>query len=129
MILVDSSVWIDYFNGRATPATDRLDGLLGREPVVTGDVILVEVLRGFTREADFRLARRFLGSLPVVGILGSGRVALAVEHYRALRRRGITVAKTVDNLIATYCIDTGTPLLHADADFDPFVRYLGLRTV
>ena len=129
MILVDSSVWIDYFNGRQTPATDRLDGLLGREPVVTGDVILVEVLRGFTREADFRLARRFLGSLPVVGILGPEGVALAVDHYRALRRRGITVAKTIDNLIATYCIATGTALLHADADFEPFVRYLGLRTV
>jgi predicted nucleic acid-binding protein len=128
MILVDSSVWIDYFNGRRTPAADRLDGLLGREPVVAGDLILVEVLRGFVREADYRIARKFMASLPVVEVLVPGRVALAVEHYRALRRRGITVAKTIDNLIATYCIDTGTALLHSDADFEPFVRYLGLRT-
>jgi hypothetical protein len=129
MILVDSSVWIDYFNGCQTPATDCLDGLLGRESVVAGDLILVEVLRGFERDADYRLAYRFLKSLPVVELVGPKRAQLAVEHYRALRRRGVTISKTIDTLIATFCIDTDTPLLYSDADFEPFAKYLGLRPV
>jgi len=129
MILVDSSVWIDYFNGVLTRETDLLDGLLGREPVAVGDLVLAEVLQGFRNEADYRVARDLLSSLAVFDMLGAARAIRVAEHYRALRTQGITVRKTTDAVIATFCIEQGIPLLYADRDFDPFVEYLGLRRV
>ena len=129
MILVDSSVWIDYFRGRSTRPTDVLDGLLGREPLAVGDLILTEVLQGFASEKDFRRARRLLGTLEVVTLGGEAIAIQAARNFRALRTRGVTVRKTIDTIIATRCIEDGLLLLHDDRDFDPFVKHLGLRPV
>lgn len=127
MVVVDSSVWIDFFNGRRTVETDALDDLLGRRELIVGDLILVEVLQGFRLDRDFRQARRLLGAFPIVPMVGPTLAVRAAENYRRLRRRGVTVRKTIDVLIATYCISRRLPLLHADSDFDPMVRHLGLR--
>jgi len=129
LILVDSSVWIDYFRGAITAQTETLDRLLGREPLAIGDLILVEVLQGFDRERDFNQARELLTSLTLVE-LGGGDIAVqAARNFRLLRRLGITVRKTIDTVIATRCIRNGLDLLHDDRDFDPFVQHLGLRVV
>ena len=129
MILVDSSVWIDYFRGTLTPQTEKLDSLLGQEPLAIGDLILIEVLQGFDHERDFHSARKMLTSLMVVELGGQEIAVQAAKNFRALRRLGITVRKTIDTIIATRCIEDGYDLLHADRDFDPFVKHLGLRTV
>ncbi|HEY2661911.1 MAG TPA: PIN domain nuclease [Caulobacteraceae bacterium] len=126
MILVDSSVWIDYFRGAATPQTDRLDGLLGAEPLATGDVGLAEVLQGFSTERDFNNALGLLTSLSIVDIGGQDIAIQAARNFRALRALGVTVRKTIDTLIATRCIEGGYSLLFSDRDFDPFVEHLGL---
>lgn len=128
MILVDSSVWIDYFRGIVTPQTDRLDALLGSEPLATGDLMLAEVLQGFDDDRDFDQARRLLDPLDIVDI-GSREIAIgAAKNFRALRRLGVTARKTIDTLIATRCIVDGHALLYSDRDFDPFVAHLGLRS-
>ena len=127
MVLVDSSVWIDYFNGTETRETDVLDGLLGTEPVALGDLILAEVLQGFRRDADYRTARELLEGLPVLDLLGRERAIRVVDRYRSLRKRGITVRKTTDVVIASFCISERLPLLYSDRDFDPFVEHLGLK--
>lgn len=126
MIVVDSSVWVDYFNGRATPETDRLDALLGSEPLALGDLILLEVLQGFRREADAQRARELLTRLDVLPMLDAERAITAADRYRSLRRRGVTVRKTADVVIASYCITEGHRLLASDRDFDPFSEHLGL---
>jgi predicted nucleic acid-binding protein len=128
VVLVDSSVWIDYFNGRSTRHTDQLDELLGGEHLLTGDLIVTEVLQGFRDERDFERARRALDQLSYADMLGR-ELALASAHsYRLLRQRGITIRKTIDVMIATFCIRNGHVLLHADRDFDPMAEHLGLRT-
>lgn len=128
MILVDSSVWIDYFRGALTPEADRLDALLGREPLATGDLVLTEVLQGFRDHRAFEQARKLLTSLDVV-TLGGQQVAIrAAKHFRVLRERGVTARKTIDTVIATRCIVDGYALLYSDRDFDPFVEHLGLRS-
>jgi len=127
MILVDSSVWIDYFRGTRTPHTDRLDALLGVEPVATGDLVLAEVLQGFGSDQDFNQGKKLLMSLPVIELVGRDVAVQAAKNFRALRARGITVRKTIDTLIATGCIVNQLTLLYSDKDFDPFVEHLGLR--
>jgi len=129
VILVDSSVWIDYFRGVVTPQSDRLDGLLGRERLATGDVVLTEVLQGFTSDRDFNQALRLLSSLALVQIGGEDVVVQAARNFRSLRALGVTVHKTIDTLIATRCIQDGHALLFSDHDFDPFVEHLGLQSV
>ncbi len=125
-ILVDSPVWIDYFNGRATPETDALDDLLGREPVLIGDLILAEVLQGFRRDAYYRKARALLETLEL-RTLGGRQIAMAAaDNYRVLRRRGITPRKTIDMIIGACCLVHGLQLLHADQDFDVLETELGL---
>jgi predicted nucleic acid-binding protein len=128
VILVDSSVWIDYFAGTATPATDRLDALLGETPVAIGDLMLTEVLQGFRRDRDFTRARALLMDLPILTLGGPAIALRAAEHYRQLRALGLTVRGTVDALIAAYCIEHDLPLLHADRDFLHFEQHLGLRS-
>jgi predicted nucleic acid-binding protein len=129
VILVDSSVWIDYFRGNATPQSDRLDTLLGSEPLALGDLMLTEVLQGFASDKEFNQARKLLSSLVLVD-LGGARVAVqAARNFRALRALGVTVRKTIDTVIATRCIEDGYTLLHSDRDFEPFVKHLGLRSV
>jgi predicted nucleic acid-binding protein len=127
LILVDSSVWIDYFKGTITAQTEMLDKLLGQQPLAIGDLILTEVLEGFDNERDFHDARRTLLSLTVVEFGGQEIAIQAAKNFRALRRRGVTVRKTIDTVIATRCMESGYDLLHNDRDFDPFAKYLGLR--
>ena len=129
MILVDSSVWIDYFNGRITAQTDKLDKLLGHEPLAIGDLILTEVLQGFPDERDFNQARKMLTSLMVVEVGGQEIAIQAAKNFRALRVLGITDRKTIDTVIATRCIESGFDLMHNDRDFDPFAKHFGLRVV
>lgn len=129
MILVDSSVWIDYFRGTATRQTDTLDRLLGAEPLAIGDLILTDVLQGFVTDKEFNAARRMLGRLDLVTLGGPDIAVQAARHFRILRTLGVTVRKTVDTIIATRCIADGHMLLHSDRDFDPFERHLGLRCV
>ena len=128
MIVVDSSVWIDYFNGLPSTETDILDGLLGSELLAIGDVILVETLQGFRSDSDFRKARQLLTSMPILPMLTPDRAIRCAERYRALRKRGMTVRKTIDAIIASYCIDEDVYLLFADRDFTPFVEHFGLKT-
>ena len=129
MILVDSSVWIDYFNGVETRQTDRLDELLGSDLLLTGDIILAEVLQGFHNDRDFRRAKRALDGLEFRVMLGRDIALKSAANTRALRAQGVTVRKTIDMLIATFCIENDHELLHADRDFDPIEEHLGLRTV
>ena len=127
MIFVDSSVWIDFFNGTSSTETNYLDSLLGKEPVGLGDLVLIEVLQGFRRDQDYRTARELLTSLTVF-TLGGQEVALKSAHnFRLLRKNGVTVRKTIDVLIATFCIGKNLPLLHSDKDFEPFHQHLKLR--
>jgi len=127
LILVDSSVWIDYFNGAVTQQTDKLDRLLGQELLVIGDLILIEVLQGFSHDADFERAHSLLLSLRCVQLAGTEIAIQAARNFRKLRRLGVTVRKTIDTVIATWCIENDHALLYSDRDFEPFVKYLGLR--
>ncbi len=129
MILVDTSVWIDYFNGQDNPKTNQLDDLLGNEPLGIGDLILTEVLQGFRSDPDYRTAKDLLTSLTLFEMLGAPNAIRSAEHYRLLRKRGITIRKTVDVIIATFCIIENHPLLFSDKDFVPFVEQLKLREV
>ena len=127
MIVVDSSVWIDYFNGNVTAQTDHLDILLGQELIVIGDLVLAEVLQGFRADQDFRKARDLLLSLHLVNMLDMTIALKSAANFRKLRRKGLTVRKTVDSIIATFCIENRLSLLHSDKDFLPFESYLGLK--
>ena len=129
MFLVDSSVWIDYFNGKSTAQTDALDVSLVSELIVVGDLMMAEVLQGFRSDRHYRKARALLLSLDVVNLLNTAIALKSAENYRKLRRKGATVRKTTDCIIATWCIENGLPLLHCDKGFDPFHEHLGLESV
>jgi predicted nucleic acid-binding protein len=129
VILVDSSVWIDYFRGHAGAHTDKLDALLGTEPLAIGDLILAEVLQGFGTEREFNQAKKLLTSLVVVDLAGAEVSIQAAKNFRALRALGVTIRKTIDTIIATRCIRSRLTLLHNDRDFDAFEKHLGLRCV
>ena len=129
MWIVDSSVWIDYFQGEVTPQSDLLHAALGQQAIGLGDIILCEVLQGYRRQQDFEAARQALLQFPIYTV-GRTEIALkSAENYRFLRRQGITVRKTVDCLIATFVIENGFSLLHNDRDFDAFETHLGLDSV
>ena len=128
MTVVDTSVWIDYFHGVITVETDLLDALLGRRPIIVGDLMLTEVLQGFRHHRHFERARRLLQGFPVVTMLGPILAVRSAQHYSILRQRGITVRKTIDVMIGTSCLAQNLPLLYADRDFDPMVHYLGLQS-
>ena len=129
MFVVDSSVWIDYFNGNPSPETDILDASLARERLTVGDIMLAEVLQGFRSDRHYRIARDLLLSLETVNMLNTSIALRSAENYRKLRRKGATLRKTTDCIIATWCIDNQLPLLHCDRDFQPFHDYLGLQAV
>ncbi|MBC7938537.1 MAG: PIN domain-containing protein [Chitinophagaceae bacterium] len=130
MLVVDSSVWIDYFNGQASPARAALRRLLdeGEVRLVVPDLVLFEVLRGFRLERDFRAARALLGSLSIEAVGGAALALDAAQHDRSLRAMGVTVRSSLDVLIATFCIERGYALLHRDRDFDAFEQVRGLRS-
>ncbi len=126
-VLVDSSVWITYFRNQKSAQTEFLDELLDEDLIQIGDLILMEVLQGFRTDKQVLIARDRLALIPVA-MLGGERMAIAAaENYRFLRAKGITVRKTIDMLIGTYCIANNIALLHSDRDFDPLEKHLGLK--
>ena len=127
MILVDSSVWIDYFNGRKTWQTDLLEKLLSDVPIIIGDLILAELLQGFRSDNDYKTAKSFLSDLPFREMGGYQVAVQSAQNYRTLRKKGVTVRKTIDVIIGTYCILEGLPLLHDDRDFEPMESHLSLK--
>lgn len=129
MILVDSSVWIDYFRGIDSQQSELLHKLLGTESVVVGDLILTEVLQGFRHDEDFEKARKLFDALTIFDMLGREIALASAENFRYLRKQGITIRKTADVIIATFCIKQQMPLLFSDKDFTPFVDRLGLVDV
>jgi predicted nucleic acid-binding protein len=129
MILIDSSVWIDYFNGKKTSKTDWLDQALGNKPIIMGDLILAEVLQGFQDENDFRKAKNALLDFPFMEMVGQNIAIKSAINYRFLRKKGATVRKTIDVMIGTFCIHHHFSLLHDDRDFDPLEKYLKLKTI
>jgi predicted nucleic acid-binding protein len=127
VILVDSSVWIDYFRSADTPQVALLDSFFGRSRMAVGDLIAAEVLQGVRDEREFRWVKRTLDAFDHIDLAGYELAIKASQNYRLLRARGITIRKTVDTLIATRCIEDGLTLLHADRDFLPFATHLGLK--
>lgn len=129
MILVDSSVWIDYFNGKITRQTELLGALLGRELVMTGDLVVAEVLQGFKEDGEFDKARDLLDTLICREMLGKYLAVKSAQNYRLLRRKGVTTRKTIDVIIATFCVQNRMLLLHSDRDFELMAEHLGLQTI
>ena len=129
MILIDSSVWVDYFSGIPTPQTDWLDSSLGNTPIIIGDLILTEVLQGFQSDKDFKIAKDLLLGIPYMAMGGQSLSLQSAINYRYLRKKGVTVRKTIDIIIGTFCIQNQLALLHCDRDFDPMVKFLGLEII
>lgn len=127
MILVDSSVWIDYFRSADTPQVAMLDALLGRCELAVGDLIAAEVLQGVRDEREFKWVKQTFDNFDHVELVDYDLAIKASMNYRALRLLGVTIRKTIDTLIATRCIEDGLTLLHSDRDFQPFAQYLGLK--
>jgi predicted nucleic acid-binding protein len=127
VIVIDTSVWIDYFNGVSTPQTRLLDDLLGERVLAVGDLILAELLQGFASEQDAKRALSLLDPLEFLEMAGRDVAIQSAAHYRRLRRRGVTVRKTMDMLIGTYCLMHDHEILHADRDFDVLAEHLGLK--
>ena len=126
MIVVDTSVWIDFLNGRNTPHVRQLRSILGTDEVIVGDLMLCEILQGLGGERAARDVEALLRRFDIVPMAGDTIAVAAARNFRSLRRRGITIRKTIDLLIGTWCIESRTPLLHNDGDFHPMARYLGL---
>nr|VFJ43813.1 MAG: hypothetical protein BECKFW1821A_GA0114235_100529 [Candidatus Kentron sp. FW]VFJ55528.1 MAG: hypothetical protein BECKFW1821B_GA0114236_102326 [Candidatus Kentron sp. FW] len=126
-VLVDTSVWIDFFNGKETSRTERLEYYLSHAIVIVGDLILAELLQGFRNDKDYRIAKSLLEKLELVPLCNIELAIKSAQNYRALRKEGVTIRKTIDSIIATYCIENDIPLLYSDRDFDPFVENLKLK--
>ena len=129
MILVDSSVWIDYFNGKRTPQSEWLHSVLGDEFIVMGDLILAEVLQGFKKDSDFNKVKEMFLNFPFMEMLGLELAVKSAENHRFLRKKGVTVRKTIDILIGTFCIHHKISLLHDDQDFVPLIEHRNLSSV
>jgi predicted nucleic acid-binding protein len=129
MLVVDTSVWVDYFNGVGNPQTDFLNTILDSTPILIGDLILAEVLQGFRYDPDFEKVRRTLGKFMQESMVTPSLAVQSARNYRFLRQKGITVRKTIDSLIATYCIENDHQLLHNDSDFDGYEEHLGLQVI
>jgi len=129
MIVVDSSVWIDYFHNEVNVRTAWLEAAFGVQPIGLTNLILCEVLQGVRHRRRLRTATNLLTALPVFDLLGVGIAIASAQNYHSLRSRGITVRTTIDCLIATFCILEGHHLLHDDRDFDSFEVHLGLKVV
>ncbi len=128
MIIVDSSVWIDFFNGASTKESNYLDAVLGNEMVGMGDLILVEILQGFRQDIEYEKAKKRLQVLPIHTLLEPKRAIICAQNYRKLRKKGITIRKTADVIVASFCISEGHKLLFSDRDYQPFVEHLGLQS-
>ncbi len=126
MIVVDSSVWIDFLNGRDLAHVARLQAALGVDEIIVGDLMLCEVLQGLDNERAARRVESLLRRFEIVPMAGEAIAVEAARNFRSLRKRGITIRKTIDLLIGTWCIENRRPLLHNDSDFRPMARHLGL---
>ena len=129
MTFVDSSVWVDYFNGIQTWQTDKLYQLLADKLIVIGDIVLAEVLQGFRSDKDFHKAKEALNALPCYNVCGKEIAIKSANNFRFLRKKGTTIRKTVDMIIGTFCIENNYTLLHDDKDFEPLAKYLRLKVV
>lgn len=129
MIVVDTGVWIDFLNGRNAPHVTALRAALGQDEIIIGDLMLCEVLQGLDNENEAQQVESLLRRFDIAPMTGDTMAVIAARNYRALRRRGITIRKTIDLLIGTWCIENRRPLLHNDSDFRPMARYLGLVEV
>lgn len=129
MIIVDTSVWINFFNGKNSEQVNLLDNALGTEAVAIGDLIALEILQGFKKDKDYNTAKGLINSLTIYDMLGQNTVLSCADNYRKLRKKGITVRKTADVIIASFCISHDFPLLFLDKDFQPFVKHMGLKEV
>ena len=129
MLVVDTTVWVDYVNGQINAETDYLDRVMSEEVVLVGDLILAETLQGFREDHDFLLAQEAFSKFEQTGMVNVQLAVRSAQHYRELRKKGITVRKTIDCLIATFCIVGNHSLLHRDSDFDGFEKHLGLKVV
>jgi predicted nucleic acid-binding protein len=129
MIFVDSSVLIDYFNGKENWQVEKLDEILGKEIVVIGDYVLIEVLQGFRNDKDYLAAKNVLSVFPCFNICGEEIAIKSADNYRKLRKKGITIRKTIDVIISTFCIENDFQLLHNDKDFFLLEKQLGLQSV
>jgi len=127
VILVDSSVWIDFFNNQITRETEFLFDVLQTDIICLGDLILAEVLQGFKSDKAYQHARELLEPLPIYQMMSPELALRSSENYRILRKKGVTVRKSVDIWIATFCIKEGVQLLFSDRDFLPCVKHLGLK--
>ncbi|HED37364.1 MAG TPA: PIN domain nuclease [Ignavibacteria bacterium] len=127
MIFLDSTVLIDYFNGENNWQVEVLDSILGKELVVIGDYVLTEVLQGFRGDKEYQKAKTILVLFPCFDIGGKEMAIQSANNYRYLRKKGITVRKTIDAMIATFCIENKLTLLHNDKDFNPYSKYLKLK--
>lgn len=129
MILVDSSVWISYLNGKTTKETELLNQVIGVQSILMTDLIYTEILQGYREDYVFNEVKSFLDEF-LFAIVGGQELALkSAQNYRFLRKKGITIRKTIDSYIATYCIEKDLILLHSDKDFEPFVEHLGLKSI
>lgn len=126
MVLVDSSVWINFFSGKVSSKTELFVTLLDSEQILVGDIIVMEVLHGFPLDAHFDVAMSLFSDLECVSLGGRQNAVVAAQNYRSLRKKGITVRKSIDMLIATWCIQNQVPLLHIDRDFEMIASYLPL---
>ena len=129
MIMVDTSVWIDFLGNEMTPDVEELALHIKHGQVLMGDLILTEVLQGLRSDREFRIVRRSLSVLEISALVSPSIAVKSAQNYRFLRKLGITVRKTIDCVIATWCIENDVPLLHSDRDFDPFEQHLGLVTL
>jgi len=129
MLVVDTSVWVDYFNGVENPQTNFLHNVLDATPILIGDLILTEILQGFRHDPDFETVRRTLGKFTQANMVDIALAVQSARNYRLLRQKGITIRKTIDSLIATFCIENEHELLHNDNDFDGYEKHLGLRVI
>jgi len=127
MILVDTSVWVDFFNGNESNKTEQLEHFLSSTVIIVGDLILAELLQGFRKDKDYQTAKSLLQECQLVQLCNIELAIKSAQNYRILRKQGITIRKTIDNIIATYCIENSIPLLFSDRDFEPFVSHLNLK--
>jgi hypothetical protein len=127
--IVDSTVWVDYLAGTRNAESDWLDAELSIEKIGLTDLILCEVLQGIRSDEMFKVTRQRLHDFEIFSTGGTDLATASAHNYRVLRARGYTVRKTIDCLIATFCIENGHALLHRDRDFGAFERHLGLRVI
>lgn len=127
--IIDTTVWIDFFRDVKTEQTDLLEAVIRRGEAALGDVILTEILQGVDSDKEFRTVKRHFSNFQIYPMIGRLNAIQSAANYRKLRSKGITVRKTVDCWIATFCIERRFPLLHNDRDFDPFEQHLKLRVL